>query len=73
MKEQIGIVKKVFIPVENEEEIMDSDKIAFVIQLEDQEITVIEKQNERNANILREDKVIIKKNSEKYEIERVKE
>lgn len=61
MYEQIGIVKKVFIPFLENETIMDSKKIGFLVQLPKQELTIIESQNEENATILREDKVVIKK------------
>ena len=56
----IGKVLEVFIPTENNIDIMNSDKIGFKIVLEDdEEIEIIEKQCIRNANIFKNDKVII--------------
>ena len=59
----IGIVKEVFIPEEYNGntllDTMNSDKIGFKVEVYDKEITIIEKQNNYNANIHKNDKVRI--------------
>lgn len=56
MIKKIGKVKEVFIP---EDETMDSDKIGFKVMLDTEMIEIIEKQDERNSNIFKDDLVII--------------
>ena len=56
MIKKIGKVKEVFIP---EDETIDSDKIGFKVMLDTEMIELIEKQNERNSNIFKDDLVII--------------
>ena len=56
--EQIGKVKKVFIP---EQDIMNSKKIGFVIEVNGEELTFIQEQDEYNARIHRESIVTITK------------
>ena len=74
MKEEKGKVKKVFIPVEENEDIMESTKIGFEIKLAKKEIEIIEEQNEENVTILKNDKVVVKEiEKEKYVIEKVVE
>ena len=70
----IGIVKEVFIPKEYNEngvlvDVMDSTNIGFKVLVENKEIEIIQKQNEINCNIFREDEVIVTKNSEGYDIQ----
>ena len=63
MKENIGIVKEVFIPVNTNENVMTSTKIGFKIELNGKIIEVIEEQNIINAMIHKDDKVIVEDNN----------
>ena len=56
--EQIGKIKEVFIP---EQDVMNSKEIGFVIELDNEEITLIEEQDEYNSKILKGSKVIVSK------------
>ena len=56
--EQIGKIKEVFIP---EQDVMNSKEIGFVIELDNEEITLIEEQDEYNSKILKDSKVIVSK------------
>ena len=51
----------------------DSDKIGFKVNIDDKIITIIEEQNEENANIYKDDFVFVNKykvdNQEIFEIE----
>ena len=61
----IGIVKKVFVPKEYKNGIeldaIYSNKIGFVVLVENEEIEIIQIQNEFNCNIYRDDKVSVTK------------
>lgn len=48
-------MKEVFIP---EDETIDSDKRGFKVMLDTKMIEIIEKQDERNSNIFKDDLVI---------------
>jgi len=65
MNKQIGKVIEVFIPEEYKKgrliDIMDSNKIGFKVMLEDKFIEIIEEQNEYNTNIMKNDLVVITK------------
>lgn len=61
MTKELGRVIKVFIPVEAGEDIMYSTKIGFKVQTDSGVIEIIEEADEYNSTILREDKVIITK------------
>ena len=65
MIKEIGKVIEVFIPEEYKEgriiDSMDSNKIGFKVMLENQLIEIIEEQDEYNANIMKNDLVIITK------------
>lgn len=61
MDREIGKVIKVFIPTENNIDIMNSNKIGFEIEVNNKTIKIIEEQDEINSNILKDDKVIISK------------
>ena len=65
MNKQIGKVIEVFIPKEYNKgrliDEMDSNKIGFKVMLEDELIEIIEEQDEYNANIMKNDLVIITK------------
>ena len=55
MTKKIGKVVEVFIP---EIKMFDSDKIGFKVMLDKEIIEIIEKQDERNSNIFKDDMVI---------------
>lgn len=63
MNKKLGKVMEVFIPKEykNNEliDIMDCKKIGFKIMFEDEMIEVIEKQDERNSKIMKNDIVVV--------------
>lgn len=61
MEEIKGIIEEVYIPVEDNQDVMFSKKIGFIVKCEDEVINLIEEQDIYNANILKGDKVIIKK------------
>lgn len=70
----IGIVKEVFIPKEYkygiELDVMYSNKIGFIVLVDNIEIEIIQEQNLDNCKIHREDKVIINKiGNNNYDIE----
>ena len=71
MKENIGIVKEVFIPVNTNENVMTSTKIGFKIELIGKIIEVIEEQNIINAMIHKDDKVIVEDNNSIITIKKV--
>lgn len=71
MKENIGIVKEVFIPVNTNENVMTSTKIGFKIELNGKIIEVIEEQNIINAMIHKDDKVIVGDNNSIITIKKV--
>lgn len=54
-----GIVVEVFIPVTENENVMSSSKIGFKVKVDNKIIEVIEEQNIMNANIHKDDKVIL--------------
>lgn len=65
MTKKIGKVIGVFIPEEYNKgrliDIMDSTKIGFKVMLEDEVIEVIQEQDEYNAEIMKNDMVVITK------------
>ena len=65
MERKIGKVIEIFIPEEYKNgrliDIMDSNKIGFKVQLEDELIEIVEEQDEFNANIMKNDLVMITK------------
>lgn len=71
MKENIGSVKEVFIPVNTNENVMTSTKIGFKIDLNGKIIEVIEEQNIINAMIHKDDKVIVEDNNSIITIKKV--
>ena len=54
-----GIIKEVYIPKENNQDIMYSNKIGFKIQTENELLNIEETQNEQNTELFKNDKVII--------------
>lgn len=71
MKENIGIVKEVFIPVNTNENVMTSTKIGFKIELNGKIIEIIEEQNIINAMTHKDDKVIVEDNNSIITIKKV--
>lgn len=69
---RIGIVKNVFVPVDEE-----LTKIGFEIEVEEEKIIIVEEQTKENAKIYREDKVVVvetlKEEEKEYKIYLVKE
>lgn len=67
MERKIGKVIEVFIPTEYKNDrlldVMDINKIGFKVQLEEELIELIEEQNEFNASIMKNDLVMITKQS----------
>lgn len=65
MTKRIGKVIEVFIPKEYKAgrliDVMDSTKIGFKVMLEDEMIEVIQEQDEYNAEIMKNDMVVITK------------
>lgn len=54
-----GIIKEVYIPTENNQDMMYSNKIGFKIQTDNELLNIIEPQNEQNTKLLKNDKVVI--------------
>lgn len=54
-----GIVEEIYIPIKENEDVMNSNKIGFKIKTDKEIITIEEEQNEENTKIFREDEVII--------------
>lgn len=61
MKEIEGIVEEVYIPLAGKLDSMFSNKIGFKVRTEHEIIQLEEDQNDYNAEILKGDKVIIRK------------
>lgn len=66
-----GLVVEVFIPVKGNESIMSSSKIGFKIKVDNEIIEVIEEQNIINANIHKDDQVIVEDNNSIITIKKV--
>ena len=66
-----GLVVEVFIPVKGNESIMSSSKIGFKIKVDNEIIEVIEEQNIINANIHKDDQVIVEDNDSIITIKKV--
>ena len=63
MNQRIGKVIEVFIPVEYKDneliDVMDSTKIGFKVQVDDEILEIVQEQDENNSNILKDDLVLI--------------
>ena len=59
MEVKRGIVKEVYIPVKENEDIYSSNKIGFKVQVDDEIIKIEEEQNSYNVQVLKDDKVNI--------------
>ena len=66
-----GLVVEVFIPVKGNESVMSSSKIGFKIKVDNEIIEVIEEQNIINANIHKDDQVIVEDNDSIITIKKV--
>lgn len=66
-----GLVVEVFIPVKGNESVMSSGKIGFKIKVDNEIIEVIEEQNIINANIHKDDQVIVEDNDSIITIKKV--
>lgn len=63
MEKKIGKVMEVFIPEEDSDffDVMTSNKIGFKVALEDETLEIIEEQNLMNIEIMKDDLVVITK------------
>ena len=59
MQKFYGKIKNVYIPIENNQDAMFSDKIGFIIKINDKLYRFETEQNEENSQILREDEVVV--------------
>ena len=59
MQKFYGKIEKVYIPTENNQDAMFSDKIGFIIKINDKLYRFETEQNEENSQILREDEVVV--------------
>lgn len=66
-----GLVVEVFIPVKGNESVMSSSKIGLKIKVDNEIIEVIEEQNIINANIHKDDQVIVEDNNSIITIKKV--
>ena len=76
MNKKIGKIISVFIPtkIKNDCEIVKTDKIGLKILINNELITLIEKQNKNNINIKKDDTVILKEDKvDEYKLELYKE
>ena len=59
MQKFYGKIEKVYIPIENNQDAMISDKIGFIIKINGKLYRFETEQNEENSQILREDEVVV--------------
>ena len=59
MKKFYGKIEKVYVPIENNQDAMFSNKIGFIIKINEKLYRFETEQNEENSQILREDEVVI--------------
>ena len=59
MQKFYGKIEKVYIPTENNQDAMFSNKIGFIIKINDKLYRFETEQNEENSQILREDEVVV--------------
>lgn len=59
MKKNYGKIEKVYVPTENNQDVMFSNKIGFIIKIDDKLYKFETEQNEENSQILRDDEVVI--------------
>ncbi len=59
MKKIYGKIEKVYVPTKNNQDVMFSNKIGFIIKINDKLYRFETEQNEENSKILREDEVAV--------------
>lgn len=59
MKKFYGKIEKVYVPTKNNQDVMFSNKIGFIIKINDKLYRFETEQNEENSQILREDEVVV--------------
>lgn len=59
MKKIYGKIEKVYVPTENNQDAMFSNKIGFIIKINEKLYRFETEQNEENSQILREDEVVV--------------
>ena len=59
MKKFYGKIEKVYVPIENNQDAMFSNKIGFIIKINGKLYRFETEQNEENSQILREDEVVV--------------
>lgn len=59
MKKIYGKIEKVYVPTKNNQDTMFSNKIGFIIKINDKLYRFETEQNEENSQILREDEVVV--------------
>ncbi len=59
MKKFYGKIEKVYVPIENNQDAMFSNKIGFIIKINEKLYRFETEQNEENSQILREDEVVV--------------
>lgn len=59
MKKIYGKIEKVYVPTKNNQDVMFSNKIGFIIKINDKLYRFETEQNEENSQILREDEVVV--------------
>ncbi len=58
MKKIYGKIEKVYVPTENNQDAMFSNKIGFIIKINEKLYRFETEQNEENSQIMREDEVV---------------
>ena len=66
MKKIYGKIEKVYVPTENNQDAMFSNKIGFIIKINEKLYRFETEQNEENSQILREDEVVIIQTIDNY-------
>lgn len=59
MEKKYGIVKEVYIPVINKKDVMISNKIDFIVEIDSKLYKYETEQNDALASIMKNDKVVI--------------
>ena len=59
MKKIYGKIEKVYVPTENNQDAMFSNKIGFIIKINEKLYRFETEQNEENSQIMREDEVVV--------------
>lgn len=59
MKKIYGKIEKVYVPTKNNQDAMFSNKIGFIIKINEKLYRFETEQNEENSQIMREDEVVV--------------